>query len=128
MVKKFVVICGIVFLVVVAVSLFTINVQSFTTEEQGTTIPPEAKVAQERGYDILVLPEDTPEDLRKQVTNLLTNEYGDLVLTWTVEESTGPNYVYAYPFEEEDSNSKRANDRTQSIRAEINEIIQNHSE
>ena len=86
-------------------------------------IAEEAKIVSQGQYDIIVLSENMEAALGKEAHALFTKEYGEDVLTWTVKEKSGVNYVYAYPYEV-DARSQEPSSKTKSVRTSFQTLTQ----
>lgn len=63
-----------------------------------------AEIVQKGGYDVIVLAEEMGAGIRDRIGSMLTQEFGDKALHWTVKEADGLQYVYAYPYIDNGSN------------------------
>lgn len=78
--------------------LFVAAMASAQDGEEGPIQPWE--IAQKGGYNVIAIHEEVGIDTLDRVHALLTQEYGDKVLYWTVQEIDGVQHVYAYPYRE----------------------------
>lgn len=116
-------------MMVIAVLLTTIVVplQAWAGGSSGTDgVPDAARVVQQGDYDVIVLGEDISPQMHAQVKDQLVRTYGDRVLTWTVQERDGLQYVYAYPFRSDDPQNRsqgNPDDATRTTRDAMHALI-----
>jgi len=93
---------GIGFLIVLALlsMLFVSAMASAQDGEEGPLQPWEIVQKSDGGYNVIALHEEVGIDALDRVHALMTQEYGDKVLYWTVQEVDGIQHVYAYPYKE----------------------------